>query len=173
MAEDWITDRVRVGPGLVKKNGVIDVNLADPRRSDPSLVVPVAHAYTHGVAGADPVTIAQSQVTDLIGDLADKVDTGDSRLSDARTPTAHHTSHELGGSDELALAVSQVAGLTAYIDALVAAIIPPWVESDIGKSLTVLSDLTLGWLDAGATVPLVYDSVATYDDSRDYDEGTW
>lgn len=171
--ETWIVDRIRIGPGLVKKNGVLDVNVFDPRTTDASLVVPVAHAYTHGVAGGDPVTIAQSQVTDLVSDLAGKVGTSDARLSDARTPTAHAASHEDGGSDELLLDVTQVDGITDYIDALIAALLPSRGESDVGRSLTVLSDLTLGWIDVGAVVPLVYDSVADYDDTRDYDEGTW
>lgn len=42
------------------------------------------HADTHVVAGTDPLVLAESQVADLISDLADKVATDDSRLSDAR-----------------------------------------------------------------------------------------
>ena len=34
---------------------------------------PTAHASTHGVAGGDPITIAESQVTNLVTDLASKV----------------------------------------------------------------------------------------------------
>jgi hypothetical protein len=40
-----------------------DARLSDAR-------TPLAHAATHGVAGSDPVTVAQSQVTDLTADLA-------------------------------------------------------------------------------------------------------
>jgi hypothetical protein len=47
------------------------------------------HADTHGVAGTDPLVLAESQVTDLVADLAGKVDEGDARLTDARTPMAH------------------------------------------------------------------------------------
>lgn len=36
---------------------------------------PTSHAGTHGVAGSDPITIAQSQVTSLTSDLAGKVAT--------------------------------------------------------------------------------------------------
>jgi len=36
---------------------------------------PTSHAGTHGVAGSDPITIAQSQVTSLTADLAGKVAT--------------------------------------------------------------------------------------------------
>jgi hypothetical protein len=50
-------------------------------------VTPGAHASTHGSAGSDPVTIAQSQVTNLTTDLGAKVSTSDSRLTDSRTPS--------------------------------------------------------------------------------------
>lgn len=48
---------------------------------------PTAHAATHASAGSDPVTLAESQITNLVTDLAGKVGTGDSRLTDARTPS--------------------------------------------------------------------------------------
>lgn len=69
----WDVDKLPIGPGLVKRHGRLDVNLADPRRTDPSLTIPAPHAYTHGSAGGDPVTLAQSQVTGLVGDLAGKL----------------------------------------------------------------------------------------------------
>lgn len=53
--------------------------------------------HRHGM----PLAIAQSQVTNLVADLSQKVSTGDSRLSDARTPLAHKTTHAQGGSDAL------------------------------------------------------------------------
>jgi hypothetical protein len=43
---------------------------ADARLSDAR--TPTAHAATHGAAGADPITVAQSQVTDLTTDLSGK-----------------------------------------------------------------------------------------------------
>lgn len=170
VGDDWIVDRIPVGPGLVKKHGRLDVNLFDPRRSDATLTVPVAHAYTHGVAGGDPVTIAQSQVTDLVSDLAGKVGTGDSRLSDARTPTAHAASHEDGGSDELLLAPSQIDGLTAYIDALIAAIIPPFDIDDAYSVLGVASGgASLVWVPAPDLFGAFYDFADDYDTSDTYD----
>ena len=45
-----------------------DARLSDAR-------TPTAHAATHGAAGSDPITIAQSQVTSLVSDLAGKVPT--------------------------------------------------------------------------------------------------
>jgi len=48
---------------------------------------PTTHASTHAVAGSDPITIAESQVTNLTADLAAKVGTSDSRLTDTRIPT--------------------------------------------------------------------------------------
>jgi hypothetical protein len=86
------------------------VYTADARLSDAR--TPTAHASSHGSAGSDPVTLAQSQVTNLTTDLgnkasasdltghisattsvhgitntADLVVTTDARLSDNRTPT--------------------------------------------------------------------------------------
>lgn len=43
----------------------------DSRLSDAR--TPTAHAATHGSAGSDPITIAQTQVTSLVSDLAGKV----------------------------------------------------------------------------------------------------
>jgi hypothetical protein len=45
-----------------------DARLSDAR-------TPTAHAASHGSAGSDPITIAQSQVTSLVSDLAGKVPT--------------------------------------------------------------------------------------------------
>ncbi|MFM2092009.1 MAG: hypothetical protein RLZZ127_2498 [Planctomycetota bacterium] len=39
----------------------------------PSSFAPSAHAATHGAAGSDPLTLAQSQVTGLVTDLAAKI----------------------------------------------------------------------------------------------------
>jgi hypothetical protein len=44
----------------------------DPRLSDAR--TPTAHALTHGAAGSDPITVAQSQVTGLVAALAAKAD---------------------------------------------------------------------------------------------------
>lgn len=58
---------------------------------------PVAHASSHGLAGSDPVTVAQSQVSGLATDLAGKVD---KTLVDAKgdlvTATADNTPARLG-----------------------------------------------------------------------------
>lgn len=45
-----------------------DARLTDAR-------TPAAHAPTHSAAGSDPVTLAESQITGLVGDLAGKVPT--------------------------------------------------------------------------------------------------
>lgn len=58
-------------------------------------------------------SIPQSAVAGLVSDLAGKVGSADSRLSDARTPTAHASTHGSGGSDALVIAQSQVTGLAA------------------------------------------------------------
>ncbi len=54
-------------------------------------------------------SIAESSVTNLVTDLAAKVGTADSRLSDARTPTAHHATHAAAGSDPLTLTKAQIS----------------------------------------------------------------
>lgn len=61
---------------------------------------PTAHAATHGVAGSDPVTIAQSQVTGLTASLAGKAS------------TTHAATHAAAGSDPLTLSQSQITNLT-------------------------------------------------------------
>jgi len=169
-AFDWLVDALPIGPGLVKKHGRLDVNRADPRITDPSVTFPAPHAASHGVSGSDPVTLAQSQVTGLVSDLAGKVGTGDARLSDARTPTAHHATHEDGGSDELLLAPSQIDGLTAYIDALIAAIIPPFDIDDAYSVLGVASGgASLVWVPAPDLFGAFYDFADDYDTSDTYD----
>jgi len=69
------------------------------------------HGTNHGVAGSDPVTLAQSQITNLVTDLSGKVGTGDSRLTDARAPTAHASNHAAAGSDPVTVTEAQVTGL--------------------------------------------------------------
>lgn len=71
-----------------------DARLSDAR-------TPTVHAASHAAAGSDPITIAESQVTNLVADLAGKASTTDPRLTDARTPTAHATSHKSGGTDAI------------------------------------------------------------------------
>jgi len=98
----------------------------DSRLSDAR--TPTAHASSHENGGADEISVAG-----LSGELADDqppkahalggiahsadtlanlnlkvsdatlIDTGDSRLSDARTPTAHASTHQSGGSDAIKL----------------------------------------------------------------------
>ena len=97
-----------IAPTAVAGTAVIttDSRLSDAR-------TPTAHASSHGAAGSDPVTVANTQVTGLgtastkdfpaSGDAASgqTVLGSDTRLTNARTPTAHKTSHATGGSDAL------------------------------------------------------------------------
>lgn len=48
----------------------------DDLANKPSTFAPSSHASSHGTAGSDPVTVAQSQVTGLAASLAGKSDTG-------------------------------------------------------------------------------------------------
>lgn len=170
----WDVDKLPIGPGLVKRHGRLDVNLADPRRTDPSLTVPAPHAYTHGVTGDDPVTVAMTQVTGLVAEFSDvndaidlKADLTDPRFTDDRDPNAHATSHQDGGSDELALAISQITGLQAILDTFT--VLPAWDATDVGKVLTVMPDGGLAWVLPGE-VPLTYNSPTLYDTASTYEE---
>lgn len=66
---------------------------------------------SHALGGSEHTVDTLSNVNGKISD-ATLIDTGDSRLSDARTPTAHETSHESAGSDELDF--DQLADGTTY-----------------------------------------------------------
>lgn len=83
-------------------------------------LAPPLHASTHAAAGTDPLTLSQSQITNLVTDLSNKQPldgdltaiaalstTGYASRTGANTwvtsatavPSAHVTSHESGGSD--------------------------------------------------------------------------
>lgn len=79
----------------------------------PNVVLTAADVNAVAIGG----TIPESAVDDLLADLAARVLSTDSRLSDARTPTAHASTHELSGSDALILDPSQVSGLNAQLAA--------------------------------------------------------
>jgi hypothetical protein len=61
------TDIPTIQPSQVAGTAVVtnDARLSDAR-------TPTAHAATHGAAGGDPITVAQSQVTNLTTDLSGK-----------------------------------------------------------------------------------------------------
>ena len=109
------------------------IDTGDSRLSDAR--VPTTHATSHENGGGDEISVAG-----LSGELADKqpvkahdlagsdhnadtlanlntkisdanlIDTGDSRLSDARTPTSHASSHNAGGGDALAIDAAAAIG---------------------------------------------------------------
>jgi hypothetical protein len=67
---------------------------------------PAGSGYAHVTASAwdtPVVSIPEGHITNLVADLAAKVDTTDPRLTNARTPIAHALSHKAAGSDALAL----------------------------------------------------------------------
>jgi hypothetical protein len=67
------------------------------------------HGASHGSAGVDPVTIAQSQVTGLTTSLS-----GLTTSLSGKASTTHAASHASGGSDAITISASQVTG-TAII----------------------------------------------------------
>ena len=113
-----------INPTAITGTAVIttDSRLSDAR-------TPTAHAATHGVAGSDPITIANTQITGLgtsstrnvaatgNASATEVVKGDDTRLTDARTPTAHAASHGSGGSDPVTVAQSQVTNLTTDLAA--------------------------------------------------------
>lgn len=86
------------------------------------------HGASHGSAGVDPVTLAQSQVTGLTTSLSGKAS------------TTHAASHASAGSDPITIAASQVTGIavlktgtTGTIDLSQASLIPSVQTSDRNK----------------------------------------
>lgn len=82
----------------------------DPRLTDAR--VPTAHASTHASAGSDPLTLAQSQITDLVADLLLKAPLASPALTG--TPTAPT---QANADDSTKLAT------TAFVHALITALI--------------------------------------------------
>ncbi|WP_065286704.1 hypothetical protein [Mycolicibacter kumamotonensis] len=64
---------------------------------------------------AEGGSVPLAQVAGAQAALDNKVNTDDTRLTNARTPTAHATTHAAGGSDPLSLATSQISGLDAIL----------------------------------------------------------
>jgi hypothetical protein len=86
-----------------------------------------------------------------------KVDTTDSRLSDARTPTAHASTHGAAGSDPVTVASSQVTGLLATMAQDPELII---TGSITRNSSNVVTSAAVVWPDAttGTYTSLTFDS---------------
>lgn len=124
----------------------------DPRLSDAR--TPTAHASTHGSAGSDPVSIANTQVTGLgtastknvpaAGNAAsgEVVQGNDTRLTDARTPTAHAASHGSAGSDPVTVAQSQVTNLTTDLSAKAPLASPTFTGTPAAPTAAVGTDTT-------------------------------
>lgn len=84
---DSITAGAGLTGGIITSSGTVAVDFAAdgggtssqvPRATDTRLSnarTPTSHAASHGAAGTDPVTLAQTQVTSLVSDLAGKVPT--------------------------------------------------------------------------------------------------
>jgi hypothetical protein len=85
------------------------------------------HGQSHGSAGVDPVTLAQSQVTGLTTSLSGKAS------------TTHAASHASGGSDAVTLAQSQVTNLTTDLAAK-APLASPIFSGNVGIGTSSPSD---------------------------------
>lgn len=100
-----------LGTGATQAAAGNDSRLSDAR-------TPAAHAATHGVAGSDPVTIAESQVTNLTADLALLAPKANAALTGnptAPTPTAGDADTSIATTAFVADAVATaVTGLLDY-----------------------------------------------------------
>lgn len=85
--------------------------------------------------------IPQAAISGLTASLAAKVDSSDSRLSDARAPTVHASAHASAGSDPISPA-SIGASDTGH------------THSAVVPSTTIISDYTIGLTDAGTVLEM-------------------
>lgn len=94
-----------LSPNRITGTAVIttDSRLSDAR-------TPTAHAATHGSAGTDPVTLAQSQVTNLVSDLAAKAPTASPTFTGTVTIPFAATFLQSSGTGQLQ-AVASAPGL--------------------------------------------------------------
>lgn len=107
------------------------------------------HADTHLQTGTDPLVLPESQVTGLVADLADKAETTDPRLSDARTPSAH-THPESEVTDLVADLADKASTVHAHVKADV---------SDFPASMPA-SDVST-WAKAASKPPYAYSEITT------------
>jgi hypothetical protein len=174
----WELDKLPIGPGLVKRHGRLDVNMADPRRTDPSLTVPAAHAYTHGVTGADPVTVAITQVTGLVAALSDLETYADTAVAAAVTALIDGAPGALDTLNELAAALADDASFAATVTAALAGKASTGhshtglYPDPTGNAFSVLGvggDAEVGWVYAPDLFAALYDTPDLYDTSDTYD----
>ena len=128
---------------------VIDTELAAAAGGGPHALGGAAHT-------ADTLANLNAKVSD-----ANLIDTGDARLSDARTPTAHTASHT-DGSDDIQDATAGQKGLATAaqitkLDAIEASAKDDQVAADVGFTLAVGGD----WSGAPAEVKAALDELAS------------
>lgn len=162
-----------ISPSAITGTAVIttDARLSDAR-------TPTAHASTHGVAGSDPITIANTQITGLgtasTRDVASSGDASatqvvkgdDTRLTNSRTPTAHAASHAAAGSDALTLSQTQITDLTTDLAAKAPLASPtftgtpaaPTAAADTNTTQVATTGFVVG--QAGSATPLVNGTAA-------------
>lgn len=86
----WFVLEHNLSGALLSANNLSDVASASTARSNIG-AASATHASTHASGGSDPVTLAQSQITNLTSDLAGKAS------------ATHATQHQSGGSDSIKL----------------------------------------------------------------------
>ncbi len=135
-----VPDATALSKGIIQLSGDLSGTATSPKIANDAII------NANIASGAN---ISQSKISSLTSDLANKVDSGDSRLSDSRIPVAHATSHGDGGTDEIAISESQVTGLSATIsnlqplDSDLTAIAALGTTS-FGRNLLALADASAG-----------------------------
>jgi len=86
--------------------------------------------------GGVTLPIAESDVVDLVTDLAGKLSARDPSVTNARAPTAHAATHASAGSDPITVAESQVTNLTTDLAAKEPALGNPSVTGYVLSSTT-------------------------------------
>lgn len=174
----WNLDDIPIGPGLVKRHGRLDINLADPRRTDETLTVPAPHAYTHGSTGSDPVSIAISQVVGLLTALADLEDYADAAASAAVAALVAGAPSALDTLNELAAALADDASFASTVTTALAGKaatghthsgMPPDPTGHEYSVLGVAGDGSVVWVYAPDLFAGLYESPALYESTTPYD----
>jgi hypothetical protein len=120
-----------LGTGAAQATAGNDTRLSDVR-------TPTVHAGSHGSAGSDPVTVAQSQVTGLSGTLAVKADLVGGVVPTAQLPAAVG----VPDADAVTKGVVQLAGDLAGTAALPAIAAGAVTSAKIANGTIVAADIS-------------------------------
>lgn len=128
----------------------------------PSSFTPSTHASSHGSAGSDPITIAQSQVTGLTSDLAGKASSSHSHSSATSLAAGFMSSTDKSKLDaiEAAADVTDAGNVAAAIHGATAKTTPA-DDDTVGLIDSAASNVLkkLSWTNIKATLKTYFDSL--------------